>query len=213
MTKWKKRKSKPRFRLNLACWNLRTLVQGEGSVDTAVSRPDRGVAVDRKADSMVKELKKYSISVTGISETKWFGQEVFNVSNYTILNSGRPRPEQRERDERNEGVAIVLDPQMTDAWRAAGEERKAVSSRIVVVRVMSESTNSKQPVFITIISVYAPTHRSPQERKEEFYQDLQDMINSIRKDDFLLVIGDFNARVGASHSKEDRWYGTWGCIV
>ena len=138
MTK-QKQKPKPRFRLNIACWNMRSLVQAEGSVDTAVSRPGRGVAVDRKVDLMVDELKKYSISVTGISETKWFGQEVYSVSNFTVLHSGRPRPEQGERVERNEGVAIVLDQQMTDAWRAAGEEWKAVSSRIVVARVKTLS--------------------------------------------------------------------------
>ena len=33
--------------------------------------------MDRKVDLMVEELEKYSISVTGISETKWFGQEVY----------------------------------------------------------------------------------------------------------------------------------------
>ena len=208
MTK-QKQKPKPRFRLNIACWNMRSLVQAEGSVDTAVSRPGRGVAVDRKVDLMVNELKKYSISVTGISETKWFGQEVYSVSNFTVLHSGRPRPEQGERVERNEGVAIVLDQQMTDAWRAAGEEWKAVSSRIVVARVKTQSAY-KHPVYITIVSVYAPTHRSPQERKDEFYRDLQDTINSVRNSDVLLVIGDFNARVGSSHNKEDRWYGTRG---
>ena len=209
MTK-QKQKPKPRFRLNVACWNLRSLVQAEGSVYTAVSRPGRGVAVDRKVDLMVDELRKYSISVTGISETKCFGQEVYSVSNFTILHSGRPRPEQSERVECNEGVAIVLDPQMTDAWRAAGEEWKAMSSRIVVARLKAESAYSKHPVFITIVNVYAPTHRSPQEKKDLFYQDLQDTINNIRNSDVLLVIGDFNTRVGSSHNKDDRWYGTQG---
>ena len=44
------------------------------------------------------------------------------VCGYTMLHSGRPHPEQGERIERNEGVAIVLYPQMAEACRAAGEE-------------------------------------------------------------------------------------------
>ena len=37
---------------------------------------------------------------------------IYSVSNFTVLQSKRPRPEQSERVERNEGVAIVLDQQM-----------------------------------------------------------------------------------------------------
>ena len=44
----------------MACWNMRCLVQNEGSIETATTRPGaRGVAVDRKTDLMVQELKKY----------------------------------------------------------------------------------------------------------------------------------------------------------
>ena len=34
--------------------------------------------MDRKAYLMVKELSKYSINATGISEMKWFRQEVWD---------------------------------------------------------------------------------------------------------------------------------------
>ena len=130
-----KKKKLTKNKLTVACWNMRSLVQNEGSIETATSRPGaRGVAVDRKAGLMVQELKKYQISITGISEIKWFGQEVYNIGGYTVLHSGRPLPERGERAERNEGVAIVLDPQMTEAWRAAGEEWKPLSSRIVLAR-------------------------------------------------------------------------------
>ena len=86
-------------RLTVACWNMRSLVQNEGSIETATTRPGaRGVAVNRKADLMVQELKRYQISITGISETKCFGQEVYNIGGYTVLHSGRPLPGQGERE-------------------------------------------------------------------------------------------------------------------
>ena len=43
--------------------------------------------------------------------------------------------------------------------------------------------------------MYASTHRSLQE-KEEFYIDLQKTLDGVARDDVLLLLGDFNARVG-----------------
>ena len=80
-------------RLNVGCWNMRTLVESDGSIATGVSRQGgRGVAVDRKASLLVQELRKFKMSVVGISETKWFGSAVYDVDGYTILHSGRPVP-------------------------------------------------------------------------------------------------------------------------
>ena len=55
-------------------------VHTEGPVETSVGRPSgRDVTVDRKAALMVYKLKKYKVSVAGISETNWFGQAVYEV--------------------------------------------------------------------------------------------------------------------------------------
>ena len=110
-------------------------MESEGPIETSVARPrGRGVTVDQKASLMVQELKKYGMGVTGISETKWFGQAVYQVEGYTILYSGRPVPVQSPLL-RNEGVGIVLDPALAAAWRAAGEDWSAVSPRIVRARL------------------------------------------------------------------------------
>ena len=83
------------------------------------------------------------MNVTGSSETKWFGQAVYEVEGYIILHSERPilgesqTAEKKERSWHSIGerdVEIVLDPQMTIAWRERGEIWKAVSSRIVTAR-------------------------------------------------------------------------------
>ena len=112
--------------LNLGCWSMRTLVEAEGHVATSLARPgSRGVKVDRRATLMVQELKKCRINLTGISETKWFGQNDYNIDNYTILHSGRPVLASGEMIERNEGVGIVLDPRMSEAWRGTDGVWKA----------------------------------------------------------------------------------------
>ena len=209
-----RREHQGQYKLNIGCWNMRTLVEAEGSVAMGVARPGvRGVAVDRKAALMVHELKRFQMNITGISETKWFGNNVYNIEGYTIIHSGRPIPGNDERVERNEGVGIVLDPKMSIAWRSSGEVWKAVSSRIVSARLKFESNRGvTSPTYATIVSIYAPTHRAPQESKDIFYSDLQSTIDNNHKDDILLLIGDFNARVGSSDrvSGNRNWDGVRG---
>ena len=66
-----------------ATWNVRLLVERAGGDQRICrSRPQRQVprdsnAVDGKLDLLVKELRRYSVSVAGIQETKWFGKDVW----------------------------------------------------------------------------------------------------------------------------------------
>ena len=48
---------------------------------------------------MVEEFKKFSMEVVGISETKWFGQDMYDVGGFLILHSWRPVPGAGERVE------------------------------------------------------------------------------------------------------------------
>ena len=61
-------------------------------------------------------------------------------------------------------------------------------------------------VYGVIVSVYAPTHRASQVDKGKFYADLQSVVDGVSAEDVLLVVGDFNARVGSG----DEWDGVCG---
>ena len=52
---------------------------------------------------------------------------------------------------------------------------------------------------ITIINAYAPTLVSSSESKDQFYGQLDEIIKSSSKDEPLVLLGDFNARVGSDH--------------
>ena len=200
--------------LSIGCWNMRTLVEAEGPIETSVSRPGgRGVAVDRKVTLMIQELKQYSVNLTAVSETKWFRKAIYQVEGYTILHSGRPVPSESPLI-RNEGVGIVLDPVLTAAWREEGETWKAVSPRVVSARlkIMNKLPNRRTPTFVTVVSMYAPTFRATPDEKEAFYSDLQSTLNGVDERDLLLLVGDFNARVGsaANSSSEETWNGVRG---
>ena len=49
---------------------------------------------------------------------------------------------------------------------------------------------------ITVIQVYAPTSNAEEAEVEWFYEDLQDLLELTPEKDVLVIIGDWNAKVG-----------------
>ena len=54
-----------------------------------------------------------------------------------------------------------------------------------------------KPFNITVIQVYAPTSKTEEAEVEQFYEDLQDLLELTPKKDVLFIIGDWNAKVGS----------------
>ena len=54
-----------------------------------------------------------------------------------------------------------------------------------------------KPFSITAIQVYAPTSNAEEAEVEQFYEDLQDLLELTSKKDVLFIIGDWNAKVGS----------------
>ena len=59
-----------------------------------------------------------------------------------------------------------------------------------------------KPFNITVIQVYAPTSNAEEAKVEQFYEDLQDLLELTPKKDVLFIIRDWNAKVG---SQETPW--------
>ena len=53
------------------------------------------------------------------------------------------------------------------------------------------------PFNITVIQVYAPTTNAEEVEAEQFYEDLQDLLELTPKKDVLFIIRDWNANVGS----------------
>ena len=54
-----------------------------------------------------------------------------------------------------------------------------------------------KPFNITVIQVYAPTSNAEEAEVEQFYEDLQDLLELTPKKDVLFIRGDWNAKVGS----------------
>ena len=57
-----------------------------------------------------------------------------------------------------------------------------------------------KPFKITVIQVYAPTSNAEETKVEEFYENLQDLLEVTPPKDVLFIIGDWNAKVGSQET-------------
>ena len=57
-----------------------------------------------------------------------------------------------------------------------------------------------KPFNITVIQVYASTSNAEEAEVEQFYEDLQDLLELTPKKDVLFIIGDWNVKVGSQET-------------
>ena len=184
-------------------WNVRTLLDVDGSVATARRHCDVIVVDERKIDQVVSELEKYRVVVAGLQETKWFGNEVYKVGESVVLSAGRDVPRERGNGQRGEGVAIVLPGPAVDAWRAGGSQWKAWDSRLITATLEIGGGRSGR---LHLLSCYAPTFAASREEKNSFFDLLQDALSSIPSEECYVMLGEFNARVGSRAVQAGEWW-------
>ena len=133
-----------------------------------------------KQAQITKEMDSYHISILGVSEARWTGNGLKNTdSGHTIIYSGC-------EDQHMHGVAIIMNKMASKALI----EWKPISERMIRARFDSKYCKA------TIIQVYAPTNEKDDDVKADFYNVLNSEIQKTPKHDMLMVIGDFNAKVG-----------------
>ena len=59
-----------------------------------------------------------------------------------------------------------------------------------------------KPFNVTVIQVYALTSNTEEAEVEQFYEDLQDLLELTPKKDVLFIIGDWNAKVGSQETQQ-----------
>lgn len=160
--------------MKVASWNVRTL--GDSATS---SRPERGTAL------VARELDRYDIDIAALSETRLAdeGQLTEKGAGYTFYWKGLPSTEPRQS-----GVGFAI--RSTMVTKLANLPR-SVSDRLMYLRLPLKGNR-----FVTIVSAYAPTMSNSDVEKERFYSDLDKLISSTMISDKLVILGDFNARVG-----------------
>ena len=71
---------------------------------------------------------------------------------------------------------------------------RSLDDRMISVRCQSKPSN------ITVITAHAPTSNAEEAEAVWFYEDLQDLLELTPPKDVLLIIGDWNAKVGSQET-------------
>nr|VZI47847.1 unnamed protein product [Spirometra erinaceieuropaei] len=134
---------------------------------------------ERRTALVARELARYKVDIAALSETRFSEQGQLEEvgAGYTFFRSGRPRAERR-----NAGVAFAI---RTDIVGRLPCLPQGINDRLMSLRLPLRRGGK----FATIISAYAPP------------------MTSSDAADKLIVLGDFNARVGTDHT---AWRGVLG---
>ena len=136
-----------------------------------------------KLEVVKQEMARVNVNILGISKLKWTGMGEFNSDDHYIYYCG-------QESLRRNGVAIMVYKRV---WNAVlGCNLK--NDRIICIRLQGI------PFNITVIQVYAPTSKAEEPEFEQFYEDLQDLLELPTKKDVLFIIGDWNAKVGSQET-------------
>nr|VZI06593.1 unnamed protein product [Spirometra erinaceieuropaei] len=172
--------------LTLAAWNVRSLLDNPRS-----NRPERRTAL------VARELARYKVDIAALSETRFSEQGQLEEvgAGYTFFWSGRPRAERRDA-----GVAFAIRNDIVGRLPCLPQ---GINNRLISLRLPLRRGGQ----FATIISAYAPTMTNPDAVRDKFYEDLHALLATVPMADKLVVLGDFNARVGTDHT---AWRGVLG---
>ena len=129
-----------------------------------------------KLEVVKQEMVRVNVDILGSSELKWTGMGEFNSHDHYIYYCGQ------ESLGRN-GVAIIVNKRVRNA--VLGYNLK--NDRMISVHFQGK------PYNITAIQVHAPTSNA--EEAEQFYEDLQDLLELTPKKDVLFIMGNWNAKV------------------
>ena len=104
-------------------------------------------------------MTRVKIDILGISELRWTGIGEFNSNDHYIYHCGQESP-------RRNGVAIMVNKRVRNA---------VLGCNLKNDRMISVCFQGK-PFNITVIQVYAPTSNTEEVKVEQFYEDLQDLL-------------------------------------
>jgi exonuclease III len=161
----------------------------------------RGFKSAQKEMQMADDMRKYGVDIMAIQEMHLTTNELHDVSTtdgrdrYTVYTSGK-------KDGGGAGVGIMTRNNLPVYFTP-------ISDRICMCETTVDRFNRK----ITIVCAYAPTLPTSEKRpkqREQFYQQLESVLNTVSRRSLLAVAGDFNAQTGSGYNMYRTNMGCYG---
>ena len=131
-----------------------------------------------------------NVDILGISKLKWTGMGEFNSDDRFIYYYG-------QESLRRNGVAIMVNQRVRNAVLGCNLK----NDRMISVHFQGK------PLNIMLIQAYAPTSNAEEAEVEQFYEDLQDLLELTPHKDVLFILGDWDAKVGSQETTSNRQIG------
>ncbi|KAL5467621.1 hypothetical protein EMCRGX_G031880 [Ephydatia muelleri] len=163
--------------LRFGCQNVRSLLDYTKPKYPSEAPPRRTAVCNL-------EFRRTGAAIVALSESRLADQGSIVESDYTFFWSGKP-----EGTPRHGGVGFAV---LSRYVKFMLQPPQCISSRVMTIRIKLKRYSRT----VTFVSVYAPTFKATSCEKDAFYSDLQRTIDMVPSSDLLVLLGDFNARVG-----------------
>ena len=155
-------------------WNVRTMLTGL----TKDIRDNDGL---RKTAVISRELDRLNVDIAALQETRLAGCGSLKEKEYTFFWQGRDEDKPREH-----GLGFAVSNKLLQMV----EPGSTKSERLMHMKLNTDSGTTN------LLSAYGRTLTSSSDAKDAFYSQLDEVIKHIPKNEALIRLGDFNARVG-----------------
>lgn len=134
-----------------------------------------------KLANVTAEMKRLNLNILGISDVRWPGSGKVATEDGTMYYSNN------DESQHLYGVGIIVNRDIESTIMSF----TPFSERIIMLQ-MKTNKNKK----FNLIQIYAPTADKSEDLMESFYEDLNTVLKSTKKEDITVIMGDFNAKVG-----------------
>lgn len=148
----------------------------------------RGTYAEGALKNLVSEARRYKIDILAIQETKQKGNEIIDIEDYTIFKSGGQN--------RMLGTGFLVSKRISKSVI----EFKPISERICYIRIRGKHRK------LSLINLHAPTEEKEEKEKNDYYEIMENVYDSIPRYDIKIILGDCNAKIG----KEEMYIPTIG---
>ena len=146
-----------------------------------------------KGRELADMMERRKVDILCVQETKWMGSKARSIGGgFKLFYHGV--------DGRRNGVGVIL---KEDYVKRVLEVRR-VSDRVMSVKLEIEG------VMMNVISAYAPHMGCEMEYKEDFWSELDEVVESVSKDERVVIGADFNGHVGEGNKEDEEVMGRYG---
>ena len=136
-----------------------------------------------KLEVVKQEMARVNINILGTSKLKWIGMGEFNSDDHDIYYC-------EQESLKTNGISLIVNKRIRNAVLGCNLKKD---------RMISVPFQGK-PFNIRVIQVFALTSNAEEAEVEQFYKDLQDLLELTPKKDVLFILGDWNAKVGSQET-------------